>query len=80
MNSADELSTEWSTLPEHRMNYSLFNGIIETQRQMDLPTVLVNTARAQSNLSTIQWCHWDSQEDSPPVNTVIAQSDLFTVQ
>ena len=40
----------------------------------------VNTARAQSDLCTVQCCQWDSKADGPPpVNTVRAQSDLFTV-
>ena len=40
-----------------------------------------NTARAQSDLFTVQCCHSDSKADGPPlVNTVRAQSDLFTVQ
>ena len=66
------------TLPEHRVISSLFNVVIETQRQMDPP---VNTVRAQCNLFTVQCCHWDSKADwHPPVNTVRTQSDLFTVQ
>ena len=40
-----------------------------------------NTARAQSDLFTVQCCHWDSKADGPPlVNIVRAQSYLFTVQ
>ena len=65
------------TLPEHRVISSLFNVVIETQRQMDTP---VNTVRPQSYLFTVQCCHLDSKADGPPFNTVRAQSDLFTVQ
>ena len=62
---------------EHRVISSLFNVVIETQRQMDHP---VNIVRAQSYLFTVQCCHWDSKADGCPFNTVRAQSDLFTVQ
>ena len=66
------------TLPEHRVISSLFNVVIETQRQM---ATRVNTVRAQSYLLTVQCCHSDSKaEVTPPVNTVRAQSYLFTVQ
>ena len=92
------------TLPEHRVISSLFNIVIQTQRQMD---PLVNIVRAQSDLFTVQCCHSDSKADghpsqhcqstewslhcsmlsfrlkgrgTPPVNTVRAQSYLFTVQ
>ena len=45
----------------------------------------VNTSRGQSDLLTVQCCHWDSKADiTPPsphlVNTSTGQSDLFTVQ
>ena len=66
-----------STLSEHRVISSLFNVVIQTQRQMDPP---INTVRAQSDLFTVQCCHSDSKADGPPQNTVRAQSDLFTVQ
>ena len=29
-------------------------------------TPLVNTVRAQSDLFTVQYCHWDSKADGPP--------------
>ena len=67
----------WSTLSEHRVISSLFNVVIQTQRQMDPP---VNMVRAQSYLFTVQCCHSVSKADGPPFNTVRAQSDLFTVQ
>ena len=80
--------TPQSTQSEHRFNTvravntvrvisSLFNVVIETQRQMDLP-LCQNTARAQSDLFTVQCCHSDSKADVK--NTARAQSDLFTVQ
>ena len=53
----------WSTLSEHRVISSLFNVVIETQRKMDPP---VNTVRTQSDLFTVQCCHWDSKADGPP--------------
>ena len=68
----------WSTLSEHRVISSLFNVVIQTQRQMDTQ---VNTVRAQSYLFTVQCCHSDSKADwHPPVNTVRTQSYFFTVQ
>ena len=39
-----------------------------------------NTARAQSDLFTVQCCHWDSKADGPSSHIVRAQSYLFTVQ
>ena len=67
------------TLSEHRLISSMFNVVIQTQRQMDHPPV--NTVRTQSYLFTVQCCHSDSKADGlPSVNTVRAQSDLFTVQ
>ena len=66
------------TLPEHRVISSLFNVVIQIQRQMDPP---FNTIREQSCLFTVQCCHSDSKADgAPSVNTVRAQSDLLTVQ
>ena len=52
----------WSTLSEHRLISSLFNVVIQTQRQMDTP---VNTVRPQSDLFTVQCCHSDSKADGP---------------
>ena len=67
----------WSTLSEHRVISSLFNVVIQTQRQMDSPQ---NTVRAQSDLFTVQCCHSDSKEDGSPFNAVRAMNYLFTVQ
>ena len=67
------------TLSEHRVMSSLFNVVIQTQRQMNPPPF--NTVRAQRDLFTVQCCHWDRKADGTTlVNTVRAQSDLFTVQ
>ena len=66
-----------STLSEHRVISSLFNVVIETQRQTAPP---VNTVRTQSDLFTVQCFHSDSKAEEPLQNTVRAQSDLFTVQ
>ena len=67
-----------STLSEDRVISSLFNVVIEPQRQIS-PSV--NTSRGQSDLFTVQCCHWDSKADIPPsFNTIRGQSDLFTVQ
>ena len=71
--------TPWSTLSEHRVISSLFNVVIQTQRQMDTP---VNTVRAQSDLFTVQCCHWDSKADEPPWSTLSDHrviSSLFNV-
>ena len=67
-----------STLSEDRVISSLFNVVIETQRQIYLPPFI--TSRGQSDLFTVQCCHWDSKADIPPFNTIRGQSDLFTVQ
>ena len=70
----------WSTLSEDRVISSLFNVVIETQRQIYPP---FNTIRGQSDLFTVQCCHWHSKADippNPPVNPIRGQSDLFTVQ
>ena len=91
-------------IAEDRVISSLFNVVIDTQRQIYLP---VNTIRGQSDLLTFQCCHWDSKADIPliqhyqrtgwslhcsmlsltlkgrytPHSTLIrGQSDLFTVQ
>ena len=47
------------TLSEHRLISSMFNVVIQTQRQMDHPPVQ-NTVRTQSDLFTVQCCHWAS--------------------
>ena len=36
--------------------------------------------RAQSDVFTVQCCHWHSKTDIPPTYTGRPQSDLFTVQ
>ena len=54
------------TLPERRVISSLFNVVIETQRQMD-STHKSNTLRPQSYLFTVQCCHLDSKADGPPM-------------
>ena len=75
--SKEDIPTQ-STLSVDRVISSLFNVVIETQRQIYLP---VNTSRGQSDLFTVQCCHWHSKVDIPPlVNTIRGQSDLFTVQ
>ena len=67
-----------STLSEDRVISSLFNVVIDTQRQISPP---VNTIRGQSDLFTVQCCHWHSKADIPPsFNTIRGESDLFTVQ
>ena len=69
---------EW-TLSEHRVISSLFNVVIQTQRQRDPP---VNTVRAQSDLFTVQCCHWDSKADGPNQSTLSEHrviSSLFNV-
>ena len=40
----------------------------------------VKTIRGQSDLFTVQCCHWHSKADISTVNTSRGQSDLFTVQ
>ena len=67
-----------STKTEHRVISSLFNIVIHTQRQMD--PYVQNTARAQSDLFTVQCCHSDPKTDGPPWSTLSEQSYLFTVQ
>ena len=69
--------TPQSTLSDHRVISSLFNVVIETQRQMDPP---VNTVRAQSDLFTVQCCHSDSKTGGPPLLTLSEHSYLFSVQ
>ena len=63
---------------EHRVISSLFNVVIETQRQMDHPSQHVWEHRVISSLFNVV-IETQRQMD-PPVNTVRAQSDLFTVQ
>ena len=69
-----------STVAEDREISSQFNVVIETQKQIYPPG---NSSRGQSDLFTVQCCHWHSKADippNPPVNTSRGQSDLFTVQ
>ena len=67
-----------STLSEDRVISSLFNVVIDTQRKI---YPLFNSSRGQSDLFTVQCCHWHSKADIPPTfNTIRGQSDLFTVQ
>ena len=54
----------WSTLSEDRVISSLFNVVIDTQRQIYSP---FNTIRGQSDLFTVQCCHWHSKADIPPI-------------
>ena len=71
--------TPWSTLSEHRVISSLFNVVIQTQRQM---ATRVNTVRAQSDLFTVQCCHSDSKAEGPPQSTLSEHrviSSLFNV-
>ena len=71
--------TPRSTLSEDRVFSSLFNVVIDTQRKI---YPLFNTSRGQSDLFTVQCCHWHSKADIPlpPFNTIRGQSHLFTVQ
>ena len=54
--------------------------IVVITEQWTLSEDRVNTSRGQSDLFTVQCCHWHSKADIPPVNTSRGQSDLFTVQ
>ena len=82
--------TPQSTLAEDRVISSLFNVVIDTQRQIYPPilhyqrtewslhcsmlsltikgryTPLVNIIRGQSDLFTVQCCHWHSKVDIAP--------------
>ena len=58
--------TPQSTLSEDRVISSLFNVVIDTQRQIYPP---FNTIRVQSDLFTVQCCHWHSKADIPPWST-----------
>ena len=53
-----------STVLEDRVISSLFNVVIDTQRQIYPP---FNTIRGQSDLLTVQCCHWDSKADIHPI-------------
>ena len=53
-----------STLSEDRVISLLFNVVIDTQRQTYPP---FNTIRGQSDLLTVQCCHWDSKADIHPI-------------
>ena len=69
----------WSTLSEDRVISSLFNVVIDTQSQIYPP---VNTSRGQSDLFTVQCCHWHSKADIPPHSTLSEDrviSSLFNV-
>ena len=55
--------TPQSTLAEDRVISSLFNVVIDTQRQIYSP---FNTIRGQSDLFTVECCHWHSKADIPP--------------
>ena len=71
--------TPQSTLSEDRVISSLFNVVIDTQRQIYSP---FNTIRGQSDLFTVQCCHWDSKADIPPQSTLAEDrviSSLFNV-
>ena len=71
--------TPHSTLSEDRVISSLFNVVIETQRQIYTP---FNTIRGQSDLFTVQCCHWHSKADIPPWSTLSEDrviSSLFNV-
>ena len=57
----------WSTLSEHRVISSLFNVVIEAQRQMDPPVNIQSTDCEWS--FTVQCCHSDSKADGPPCST-----------
>ena len=87
-----------STVAEDRVISLLFNVVIETHRQIYPPLDLFhcsmlsltlsdispsfNTIRGQSDLFTVQCCHWHSKADIPlpTFNTIRGESDLFTVQ
>ena len=56
--------TPQSTLSEDRVISSLLSVVIDTQRQIYPP---VNTIRGQSDLFTVQCCHWHSKADIPPI-------------
>ena len=56
--------TPHSTLSEDRVISSLFNVVIETQRQIYPPG---QHSRGQSDLFTVQCCHWHSKADIPPI-------------
>ena len=68
------------TLSEHRVISSLFNVVIQTQLQMN---PLQTTVRTQSDLFTVQCCHWESQADGPPMCKTLSEhrviSSLFNV-
>ena len=52
--------TPHSTLLEDRVISSLFNVVIDTQREIYPP---FNTVRGQSDLFTVECCHWHSKAD-----------------
>ena len=54
----------WVTVAKDRVISSLFNVVIDTQRQLYPP---FNTSRGQSDLFTVQCCHWHSKADIPPI-------------
>ena len=68
-----------STLAEDSVISSPFNVVIDTQRQIYPP---VNTNRGQSDLFTVQCCHWHSKADIPPIQHLSEDrviSSLFNV-
>ena len=56
--------TPHSTLSEDRVISSLFNVVIDTQREI-YPQF--NTVRGQSDLFTVECCHWHSKADIHPI-------------
>ena len=68
-----------STLSEDRVISSLFNVVIETQGQIYPPG---QHSRGQSDLFTVQCCHWDSKADIHTHSTLSEDrviSSLFNV-
>ena len=67
-------------IAEDRVISSLFNVVIETQRQIYPP---FNTIRGQSDLFTVQCFHWHSKADIPHPPSTLSEdrviSSLFNV-
>ena len=66
----------WVTVAVDRVISSLFNVVIETQEQI-YPLPPFNTIRGQSDLFTVQCCHWHSKADIPLGQFSRGQSDLL---
>ena len=66
---------------QQRTEWSLYCSMLSL-RLIGRYTPSFNTIRGQSDLFTVQCCHWHSKADIPlpTFNTIRGQSDLFTVQ